>query len=169
MVNNFKRDNIKGKKGEAIALKVLRNLTNDYTFDDVSDDQAFWHIGDIDVYDEWWNMHYFIDVKTDDCIYKTGNILCEERVYYLDGAKKGFMYSNYDYLAIVSRPNNCIYIINFEVLKKYYKQGRYMRMAYEDQSSDTYLYPLSKAWKVGAVEAVIKYDDNYKTVEVTTA
>ena len=60
------------------------------------------------------NKVYFIEVKNDSRIADTGNVLCEEEVYYKknDYYGKGNMYSNADVFAIVSKQNQKIYFIN---------------------------------------------------------
>jgi hypothetical protein len=66
-----------------------------------------------------------IEVKNDEVIHKTGNVLCEEEVYYksYDFWKSGFMYSDYEIYCVVSEADRRIYVIDFKVLKAHYKSG----------------------------------------------
>lgn len=171
MVSNFKSDLAKAKNGEAIVLDVLRHTTDNYEFNDVSDDKAYYYKGDIAAHDNSWNMDYYLDVKMDSCIARTCNILCEEKVYYKydNYYGKGNMQSDYDYLAIISVEAQRIYIIDFAELKKHYKEGRYYVKDHGEQITYGTLFPLSKAWKYNMVEAVISYekrDSGYYPVEV---
>ena len=185
MVSNFFKDLKKGKKGERIAKDVLECMTENYTFRDVSEEEEYRHLGDIEIkysYDSYrekfnvkpdylpmpqelfdlYNLSYFIDVKDDSRIGDTGNILCEEKVYYKKNGivKDGFMYNLYDYLAIVNEKDKMIYILDFHLLQKVYKQGRKMRLYYSDQYSDVYLYSLDKAKDNGILMAVIGYEED---------
>ena len=47
---------------------------------------------------------YFIEVKDDSRIADTGNVLCEERVFFREGNyyQKGFMYNDYEIFCVVS-------------------------------------------------------------------
>ena len=170
MVSNFFKDLEKAKIGEAIVLNVLQHATDDYEFTDVSDKRECYYKGDIEVYDKWWNAHYFIDVKMDGCIGRTGNILCEEKVYFYDsGYRSGNMLSSYDYLAIISVDTQNIYIIDFNKLKKHYRIGKRYSKDHGEQITYGYLFSLDKAWKLGMIEAVIKYEereDGYYPINV---
>ena len=172
MMAEFYRDLAKAKKGEAIVLDVLRHTTKDYVFNDVSDDEEYYYLGDIEACDESWNMNYYLDVKSDGCIAKTNNILCEEKVYCKDYGgywQKGNMQSNYDALAIISLDAQKIFIIDFVLLKKHYKEGKYYCKDNGSQITYGTLFPLSKAWKYNMVQAVISYEQrgtNYFPVSV---
>ena len=158
--SNFKADLLKSKEAEKIALDVLTHTTEDKCFNDVADIQEFWHKGDILVFDRNREFDCFIDVKDDSRIADTHNILCEERVYYRKQKKfkQGFMYSEYDYLDIVSKKESKIYIIDFKKLQKHYKEGKSMCLQYSWQYSDIFLYPLEKAYKYNMVVAEIDYE-----------
>lgn len=162
-VSDFKADLQTGKDGERIALEVLCNITENYAFQDVSDVKEMYHKGDIIAYKD--DESYYLDVKNDSKIHATCNILCEDKIFYRRNKemKEGFMASEYDYLVIVSQPEKKIYIINFDKLKKHYKEGRRQEMHYSWQYSICYLYPLEEAYKHNMVEAVIEYDNEEST------
>lgn len=160
MVSNFYSDLSKAKVGESIVLEVLKSCSKDYQFTDVSDDKRFYYKGDIDAYSAKDNKHYFLDVKMDSRIAETGNILCEEEVYYeaTGEYQPGNMSSNYDYLAIISTKAKRIYIIDFEMLKERYKEGRDYSKNHGEQTTYGTLFPLKKAQHYGMIEAVIDYE-----------
>lgn len=172
MVSNFYSDLAKAKKGEAITLDVLKHTTDEYVFSDVSEDKAYYYKGDIKAVDDSWGLdEYYLDVKMDGCIARTGNILCEEKVYFKDGGYycKGNMKSDYDYLAIIAVEAQLIYIIDFLKLKKHYKEGRAYSKDHGEQITYGTLFPMSKAWKYNMVEAVISYekrDNGYYPVKI---
>lgn len=165
MVKNFYEDLSKAKKGEAIVLNVLINASNsdDYKYNDVSKEREYFHKGDIECYDANWLCNYYIDVKDDSCVSRTGNILAEHRVWYKNGGwQKGFMQSaSYDYVAYLSQPDNTIYMLDFEAWKKNYKSTfkKHLYIPHEgEQTTDGYLMALKDARKLGIVIAEIKYD-----------
>lgn len=171
MVGNFYKDLANAKVGEGIVLEVLRNCTEKYEFEDVSNDKAYWHKGDIDAYNTTDNKHYFIDVKMDSKIGITHNILCEEEVYYAaEGVySPGNMACDYDYLAIISVQCKCIYIIDFKLLKKHFKEGYDYTKNHGDQTTYGTLFPLFMARDYGMLEAIINYEedgDTYKPLSV---
>lgn len=162
MVKGFYEDLAKAKKGEAIVLEVLSNATTDYDFNDVSNDQQYFHRGDIECYDNFWFVHYYIDVKDDSCVSYTGNILAEHRVWYRSsGWKEGFMQSaNYDYVAYLSQPDNKIYMLDFEAWKKNYRKHfkKHINIPHGgEQTTDGYLMSLKEARELGIIIAEIDY------------
>lgn len=155
MVKNFKADLIIGQKGEQVVKSVLESLTDEYTFA-ASDDQ---HKGDIIATNTASGQKYYLEVKTDSRIGETGNILCEEEVFYYDSwvTKKGFMYSDYEYFCILSRSERKIYIIDFKVLKANYLSGWRKRLEYTDQESICYFIKLDKIKQAGGLLYEINY------------
>lgn len=168
IVSDFKRDLLKSKKSEKIALDVLAFLgdldtTGDYAIENVADIEEYWHLGDLLITDRD-GLEVFVDVKDDSRIADTRNILCEDKVYYRNTKKKadGFMYSGYNYLAVVSQPEKKIYIIDFAKLQKEYKKGRFIILNYTWQYSEIFLYPLDTAIKKGMIMAEIEYEGDSK-------
>lgn len=100
-----------------------------------------------------------IEVKNDEVIHKTDNVLCEEEVYYkdYDYSKLGFMYSDYEIYCVVSEPSRKIYIIDFKILKEHYRSGQYKFFDYPHQCSDTYLLSLGVVKKYGGLIDTISY------------
>lgn len=100
-----------------------------------------------------------IEVKNDEVIYKTGNVLCEEEVYYKDADyfKDGYMYSDYEVYCVVSEPERKIYIIDFKVLKSIYKKGENKIINHYAQYSDVYLVPIGFIKQNGGLIDIIEY------------
>ena len=160
-LNNFQRDLEWGKQGEEIVKQALSALTDDFTFEDVSNDRCFFYCGDIKAIDKRSGKEYFIEVKNDSRIVDTGNILCEEEVYYKrhDYYGKANMDGESDVFAIVSKAENKIYFIDFKILKANYRLGEFKKLDYPQQFSYVYLLPICTIKKLGGLIAVIDYKD----------
>ena len=103
MLKKFDGDLRRAKVGERIVMQVLQSVYgNDYDFNDVSDNKEYWHKGDIEIVRD--GKTKYLDVKMDSRIAQTGNILCEDEVYFVesDSYRPGCIHSDYDYLAIIS-------------------------------------------------------------------
>lgn len=153
----FNKDLVQGKKGEAIVAQYLSNMG--YQVEDVSDKRQDYHKGDLLITLPTGEKRY-VEVKNDTVIGKTQNILCEEEVYYKDKGyfAPGFMYSDYDIYAIVSMDQQEIYFFDFSKLKEIYKRlGRYKRFNYPDQYSDCFLLELCRAKQFKAFYGKVKY------------
>lgn len=158
MVTNFYKDLRKGHRAEKIVKDVFSSLTDKYTFTDVSNDPAYYHSGDI-IATAADGRQIMIEVKNDSVIHSTGNVLCEEEVYYKERGqyKDGFMYNDYEIYCVVSEPSRKIYVMDFKVLKEHYKEGRYKYFDYAQQSSDTYLLSLGLIEDYNGLIKVIEY------------
>lgn len=160
MTKQFREDLKKAKYSERVVLEVLRNCSDDWYFFDISDFDYCHLLGDI----EAWSLEagsVYIDTKCDGLIHRTGNILAEDKIIfkYNGTAEKGFMQKcQYDYMAIISIPAKKIYIIDFRLLKKYYKSGAPIVSEHEEQDTHGYLFPLWKARDYGILKMVIHYD-----------
>lgn len=159
MLDNFQRDLAKGKVGERIVKEVFTALTDDFTFEDVSNEACFYYRGDIKAIDKKTGKEYFIEVKNDSRIGDTKNILCEEEVYYkqYDYFGRGNMDGDSDIFTIVSQPEEKIYVIDFKVLKKNYRLGQFRKLEHPQQFSYVYLLPLSTIKRLGGLIATIDY------------
>ena len=170
MVKGFYEDLAAARQAEQLVLKVLQNTnTEEYDFNDVSEDPEFFHRGDIEIWDDTWGYHLYMDVKDDGCVSSTGNILAEHRVWYAgSGWAKGFMQnSTYDYIAYLSQPDKKIYILDFDLWRKYYKTNykRHIEIPHyyngrKTQTTDAYLMPLETARKLGIMIAEIDYKED---------
>jgi len=134
MVNNFFIDLDNAREGERIVREELSKLLPHYKFENVSNNRAYWHKGDIKATDEETGDSVFIEVKQDSRIADTGNVLCEDKVYYYGrGLKDGNMYSSYEIYSIVSTSARRIWFIDFSVLQSIYKKsGTYKQINHFD-------------------------------------
>ena len=174
-VSIFDVDLKKGKQGEKIVFDFLQEKLSDrYLVEDVSDDPECYYKGDLTIFD----IDAFIDkgkdidcctkyveVKTDDCISDTGNVLCEYSVYYpiRKENRKGNMQNDGDYYAVVSREARKIYWFNFKKLKKIFKFGKNRKISHYDefgrlsQITNAYLLSLVCAKNEGALIRVFDF------------
>ena len=161
MISNFYSDLSKARKAENLVYQVLSALTDDYAFEEVGDKREYFYKGDVKAHDECWDDDIFVEVKDDSCIYRTGNVLCEDKVFYKNNGEfgKGNMQSDYDYYAVVSQHDNLIYILDFDVLKKNYKKGQYKIIPHEEQNTYCYLCSINKLCKWGAMMYYIWYEE----------
>lgn len=81
MLVNFKTDLVKGHRAEQLVINTFTSLTDKYTFTDVSNIPSYYHRGDI-LATAADGREIYIEVKNDEVIHKTNNVLCEEEVYY---------------------------------------------------------------------------------------
>ena len=79
----FLKDLLKAHKAEELVREALASLTDVYKFEVVADNKEYYHKGDIKATDADGN-EIMIEVKDDSRIGETGNILCEESVYYYE-------------------------------------------------------------------------------------
>ena len=167
MVKNFEKDLAAAKEAEYLVEKYFRLLGSDtYEFRNVSEDLDYYYIGDLLAFDAD-GRRLGIEVKDDSRIAETGNVLCEERVYYIHGdyEGKGNMQSNYDIYCIVSKSEKKIYIIDFKKLKKIYRTfGMLKEIPHPDQITYCYLLPLWVVKQQGAFIAEIDYSGEYPVV-----
>lgn len=153
----FYKDLEQGKRGEYIVAQYLQS--QGYTIQDMSNDQAYYRKGDLLITLPTGEQR-MVEVKNDTRIGDTGNILCEEEVYYKENAyyATGFMYNDYDIYAIVSENERKIYFFDFSQLKQIYKRyGEFRRFEHPTQYSDGYLLFWGFAKQFGALYGVVDY------------
>ena len=159
MVDNFYRDLAFGKEAEEIVRVVFSALDDRRIYEDVSDCKEYYHKGDIRVVDKESGEVRFIEVKNDSVIHKTGNVLCEEEVYYKQHSylANGNMFSDYDIYAVVCKEQRKIYVIDFEVLKKNYRKGAYKEIEHPQQITYCFLLNIDDINRFGGLIAVVNY------------
>ena len=117
MTSDFFSDLTSAKGAEQKVLEKLSSLTNNYEFIDVSNEQEYWHKGDILAINKATGARTFIEVKDDSRIAETHNILCEDRIFFYESKKwvRGNFYSDYENYTIYSASKNKIYIFDFSI------------------------------------------------------
>lgn len=159
MLSDFFKDMNSAKAGERIVKEALIQLKPDYVFKDVSNDRYYYHKGDIRAIDKN-GKETLIEVKQDSRIAETGNVLCEDMVYFNDsGYKSGNMHSDYEIYCVVSQTDTKIYVIDFSILKQIYKKGRYKIIPHTEQTTYCYLLPLTQIQECGGLLGTINYSE----------
>ena len=158
MVENFYRDLAFGQEAEQIVREVFSSLDDSRTYEDVGSNPFYYHTGDIKVTDQNGEVRY-IEVKNDSRIADTGNVLCEDEVYYKkhDYLTNGNMHSNYDIYAVVSKEQRKIYVLDFKVLKKNYRKGSFKVIEHPQQCSYVYLLNINDIDRFGGLITVVNY------------
>ena len=158
MLTQFFIDLNKAKEAEQLVRQIFAQLTDQYQFVDVSNDKEYYYKGDIKAIAAN-GKEIYIDVKDDGTIHRTGNVLCEEEVYFKQSGHfgKGNMKSDYDIMAIVSKQEQKIYVIDFNILKQHYKKGEYKEINHPTQVTHCYLCELWRLRKWGALITTIDY------------
>lgn len=159
MVEDFYKDLSAAAKVERFVLKCLEQMTQDYTFEHIGGNRAYFNKGDILATEKATGRRIFIEVKDDSCISNTRNVLCEEEVYYLNDNRleKGNMYSDYEIYCVVAQQARKILFIDFSILKENYKQGKYKVIPHKDQTTYCYLVSIDQILDWGADIAAIDY------------
>lgn len=158
MLNNFYEDLELGRKAEYLALGVFRKIAPACRFTHVGNDRDCYYKGDIKAI-TIDGKEYFIEIKDDKCIWKTGNVLCEEEVFYKERGYfgKGNMQGESDFYCVVSRKERKIYCFDFEKMRKHYKQGRFQCIDHPQQTTYCYLCSLGQMRRWGALIDTIEY------------
>ena len=152
------------RPAELIALEVLNNLNNGYTYEDVAKIEKYYCKGDILMKKDGKKTKK-IDAKNDGEVADTGNFAVEAGGYskIYGYRKKGWIDSQYDYVAVVSQQAKTIWILSFKRLKEIYKdtaltEGRLVTSEFWDNVKYNYLIPVYKAIELGVVLAKITYE-----------
>lgn len=168
MLQKFYLDLEYAKTAEKIALSTFSSLAPEYKFEDVSGDRAYYHRGDI-LATTPQGRAICIEVKQDGCIAATGNVLCEDEVYYWDGDRKpGNFHSDYEIYCVYSPQKQKLVVMDFDVLRRIYKQGNYKIIHHADQTTYAYLLPLSFVEEEGGIIAIIDCTTNKLTYKKET-
>ena len=152
------------RPAELIALEVLNNLNNGYTYVDVAQIEKYYCKGDILMKKDGKKTKK-IDAKNDGEVADTGNFAVEAGGYskIYGYRKKGWIDSQYDYVAVISQQAKTIWILSFKRLKEIYKdtaltEGRLVTSEFWDNVKYNYLIPVYKAIELGVVLAKITYE-----------
>ena len=170
MVNrNYTSDfnnNVKvSKEAEDITMQLLHQLVTGVKFKSVRDDQACYHLGDI-----LGSDGEYYDVKDDGVVHRTGNVFCEEKKLWNSGkVTDGWMRNGeYNYLCVLDMIDKNLYVLDFEKLKKVYKQGRFITTNMGDNRTTGYCFPLRKCREQGILvyETEYVYDDEWECYDI---
>lgn len=152
------------RPAELIVLEVLNNLNNGYTYEDVAQIEQYYCKGDILMKKDGKKTKK-IDAKNDGEVADTGNFAVEAGGYskIYGYRKKGWIDSQYDYVAVISQQAKTIWILSFKRLKEVYKdtaltEGRLVTSEFWDNVKYNYLIPVYKAIELGVVLAKITYE-----------
>ena len=158
MMKQFYDDLAHAKYAEQLVRDVFAARTSDYTFELVADDPIFYHRGDIKA-TAANGKEIMIEVKDDSRIFETGNVLCEDEVYFKDCDywKQGNMKSEYQIYVVVSQQERKMYIIDFSKLVANYKKGEYKVIEHKSSTTFCYLCSLLQINQWGAMIDVIEY------------
>lgn len=158
MIKQFWLDLEDARKVEDLVKETFSNMTNEYTFEDVSKERQYFHKGDIRATAADGRQIY-IEVKNDGRIADTGNVLCEEENFFYDSGAyvKGNFYSDYEIYCVVSQEERKIYVMDFKVLKANYKKGEFKAIRHPEQISYCYLLPLYIVKRYNGLIAEVSY------------
>ena len=151
------------KPAEAIAIEVLSDLGMGFNFTDVSSDSKYYNKGDAIMSKD--GVDKFVDIKDDGCVWKTNNFFIETGGWdKIHNCKcKGWINSDYDFLAIVSQEKKNIWLLSMNRIKKFYNKfnitgGRKVESQHWDKRKWGVTLPIEAAVKLNIVLAKIKYD-----------
>lgn len=158
-MSEFRRDAAAAKPAELLVLKVMAAKAPQWDFQHVGEDRLYYHIGDIKATNKTTGEVVYLEVKNDSRIAATGNVLCEEENYFYDSRayQKGNMYSNYQYYCVLSQQDAKIYVIDFSVLRRIYRQGRFTQIYHNDNICYCYLLPLDTVKAYGGLLYTVEY------------
>ena len=155
----FYNDLNNARAAEWLVRNTLQSLDNTWDFKWVGDVEECFHIGDIEAIDTYTGFSYFIEVKDDSRIAGTGNVLCETRKYFFNSGeyRRGNIYNTGDYYCVVSQQDRKIYVLDFQLLRRYYQWGEYTWIEHDEDITYCYLVPLKLLEKKGALLHTICY------------
>lgn len=158
MLTNFWSDLEIGHKAEDIVLNTFSSLTDQYTFENVSNVRECRYKGDIKA-TAADGREIYIEVKNDSRIADTHNVLCEYMNFYRQSGTygKGYMDCACDVFCVVSESEQKIYIIDFATLKKYYKYGEAKTIPHAEQTTYCYLLDLGFIKSKGGLIDIVEY------------
>lgn len=112
MLSDFQKDLARGQRAELIVLDILSGLS-ELEFVWVGNEKEYRYKGDIVALAA--DKEICIEVKDDECIATTGNILCEEENYIKEDGRiiRGNMYSDCDIYCILSQSERKLYVLDF--------------------------------------------------------
>lgn len=171
---NFKIELKKARVTEEITLKVLEDRLKKsyYMLNDVTDKVECRKKGDISAWNILNDSRIYIDVKSDSSIHRTNNIWVEESIFRVDNDRfeEGWIYAEYDYIAIISQTAKTIYIVDFKVLQQKYQDVNHKHieifMPKEKAYLNAYLINVDTAIFQDIIIEKIIYNEDYKVENI---
>lgn len=169
-MRKFYNDLKRGKKAEAIVKDIFEKMKLEV--EDISNDyEEYGKKGDL-IISNGRGSKIYLDVKDDLIISKTHNVFVEESIYrWSTGTySEGWRYAEYDFLGVLSRPEEKLYIINFKRLKKKIEKNedctyKEINNQAENATITGYTIPLKKLEEDGILIQTIKYADDKIVLE----
>lgn len=148
-----------GQRVEEQARQIFMNMTDEYDIENVSDVVACRHKGDLLATHKETGKQTYLEIKADSRIHETGNVLCEEENYFYDSGefKKGNFHYDYQIYCVVSQEARKIWIMDFKVLKKIYKQGTYKSIRHPQEITYCFLLPLEVVKANGGLIDIVEF------------
>ena len=140
----FKQDLKKGRRAEQIVLNILKDfLPAKFEIEDVGANKEYYYLGDIKLTNKLTGAQGFVEVKNDERINETHNVLCEWG--YSSGNKyfNGNMKNGGEFYAVVDEVTRTVYFLDYIWLRANYKQGKPITIQHETQTTFATLLPLS--------------------------
>lgn len=154
----FYSDAAKARIGELKVLEVLSSKTNLYTFEHLTDYRTYGKKGDIRAIEKESGKAYYIEVKNDDVINRSRNVLCESLKYFYDsGYRLGSMKNDYEFYAIHNAESRTIYVIDFNLLRSFYTKGKPVQIDHNEDITYGYLVSLDEVRHQNALLYTIEY------------
>lgn len=153
--NNFFQQQLAiGKSGEQIVKQFLINRGHNVT--DVSNNAAYFK-KDIDfIITDTLGFQYFVEVKTDYKLHKSGNLFFESTYHKSWGDTSGWYdYCEADYIAFLDAVEMKLYIYDFRRGKEYVKKNAEYREFYNYDDAcyrEAYLLPIDRAKQAGLIQ-----------------
>lgn len=158
MSTNFYSTLATAKLSEALVADFL--ISRGWTITDVSDDKQYQSV-DIDIIAENEDCRRTIEIKRDNCIAETGNIILETITNARKQTKGWFEITEAEYLFIHDTKNNVLLVAAISHLRQFIKEHRKLVRYKFFNSWEGYGYKQSEAWLVPLVE----YQNHYPTWE----
>lgn len=158
MQTQFEIDLNNARGAEELVYNIFSTLDKERKYRLVGAERAYFYKGDI-VATDASGKEIYIEVKDDSRIADTGNVLCEEENYFKkhDCYKSGGMYNNTDIYCVVSKQARKIYVIDFKILQKNYRSGKYIEINHPTEITYCYLLELSRIKQYGGLIATLDY------------
>ena len=155
----FQNDLNNAREAEWLVCRTLAQKDASWQFEWVGDNREDFHKGDIKAIDPYTGFSLYLEVKNDNRIADTGNILCEWKKYFYDSGeyRRGNIKNEYDYYCVVSQQDRRIYVLDGPTLRQWYQNGERKVIYHDTDITYCHLLPLSFIQKKGGLRYTITY------------